>query len=271
MALLRSIEDDLGGEIDPAFAGRARLIMRRLFEHRPARVLDAGCGRGFYTRVLSRCPFVSHITAMDVTPAHLAATAALTAGHPGVSLVEGSIGNLPFADERFDAIICSEVLEHVPDAAAAVGELHRVLKPGGVLCATVPCRDFPAAWDPVNWVLMRTFGTHVPAHVHWAAGIWADHQRLYTAEEFSAVLASRFAVERVEGVVRWCWPFAHFLLYGIGKNLVDRCGVTGFDRFSSSGTRPAGRALAALMRAPGLLGAPEGPTAVNLFASARKT
>ena len=45
---------------------------------------------------------------------------------------------LPFADHTFDRVICSEVLEHIPDYRAALVEIERVLKPGGLLCATVP-------------------------------------------------------------------------------------------------------------------------------------
>jgi len=49
-----------------------------------------------------------------------------------------SITGMSFASASFDCVLCSEVLEHVPDDAKAVSELRRVLKPGGVLIATVP-------------------------------------------------------------------------------------------------------------------------------------
>ena len=45
---------------------------------------------------------------------------------------------LPFADNSFDKIVCSEVLEHIPDYEGALKEIERILKPGGIFCASVP-------------------------------------------------------------------------------------------------------------------------------------
>ncbi|MEM9939386.1 MAG: methyltransferase domain-containing protein [Pseudomonadota bacterium] len=50
----------------------------------------------------------------------------------------GDATALDFPDDHFDAVICSEVLEHLPDYDAALREMRRVLKPGGRLCITVP-------------------------------------------------------------------------------------------------------------------------------------
>jgi len=54
------------------------------------------------------------------------------------SKVVTSITGMPFAPAIFDIVLCSEVLEHVPEDDKAVSELRRVLKPGGVLVVTVP-------------------------------------------------------------------------------------------------------------------------------------
>ena len=60
---------------------------------------------------------------------------------------------LPFADNTFDKVICSEVLEHIPDYKGALREIERVLKPGGLFCASVP-RRWP---EKICWALSEAY------------------------------------------------------------------------------------------------------------------
>ena len=70
--------------------------------------------------------------------------------------LNGDALRLPFPDDTFDRVICSEVFEHIPDDTGAMAEIRRVLKPGGVLAATVP------SWFPekVCWALSAEY--HAP-------------------------------------------------------------------------------------------------------------
>jgi SAM-dependent methyltransferase len=83
--------------------------------------------------------------------------------------VNGDALHLPFPDGTFDHIICSEVFEHIPDDLDAMRELHRVLRPGGTLAATVP------AWLPekICWALSAEY------HAPLASG---GHVRIYTED-----------------------------------------------------------------------------------------
>jgi len=84
---------------------------------------------------------------------------------------------LPFPDNTFDRIIASEVLEHVPNDLGVMAELQRVLKPGGMLAATVPS-TIP---EQICWWLDDAY--HAPKSV-------GGHVRIYTRVELETKLAS---------------------------------------------------------------------------------
>jgi SAM-dependent methyltransferase len=76
-----------------------------------------------------------------------------------ISVANGQ--HLPFADEHFDKVICSEVLEHIPDYRAVIKELSRVLKTGGIAAISVP-RYFPE-W--VCWQLSDAYHEVEGGHI----------------------------------------------------------------------------------------------------------
>jgi len=68
---------------------------------------------------------------------------------PGVGIL-GDAGNLPFRDSCLSGVLCTELLEHVLRPDRVVSEIHRVLRPGGVLVVTVPFL-YPFHRDPVDF------------------------------------------------------------------------------------------------------------------------
>ena len=221
----------LAHEIDPAFACRASLILRHLSTAGDGAILDVGCGRGFYVNAVAALYPRAAVVGADYSAEYLAAARQRTQS-PAAAFARADARALPFPSSAFDAVVCSEVLEHIEEDAAALAELHRVLRDDGLLLISVPHRQYPFLWDPLNWILERAFGTHVPAHIWWLAGIWADHVRLYTGEELTgAVRAAGFAIEEVWFTTPRSLPCAHFLLYGIGKNIVERGYCPACDRF----------------------------------------
>ncbi len=73
----------------------------------------------------------------------------------------GDALNLPFADETFDKIICSEVMEHVPDDNLACQELARVLKTNGLIAITVPTYFSEFIYNCLTDEYFSTPGGHV--------------------------------------------------------------------------------------------------------------
>lgn len=117
------------------------------------RVLDAGCGVGYGSALLAEAG-AEDVVGVDVAAAVV--DAARKDERPGLSFARADVGHLPFADGSFDLITCFELIEHVEDAAAVLGELARVLAPGGVLAISSPNRD---RYPPGNPHHVREFST----------------------------------------------------------------------------------------------------------------
>lgn len=119
------------------------------------------------------------------------------------AMVQGDLTRLPFPPESFDCVYCSHVLEHVPDDATALAEVHRVLRPGGWAMVQVPIRgdatfEDPSITDPD--VRRQLFGQ-------------PDHVRIYGRDFKHRLADAGFAVS-VERPQR-----------GLDRELVSRYGV----------------------------------------------
>ncbi len=268
--MLKELNTILRNEIDPAFAKRARLILEEVEQAHPEKILDAGCGRGFYVHAVSHFPFVKEVQGIDVNEEYLTiAKKYLT--DPKITVQKASIYELPFPDKYFDVVISSEVMEHLSDDSAALKEIKRVLKPTGTLLISVPNLHFPFLWDPLNWILMKFFNTHIDKNIWWLAGIWADHERLYTQKDLEKVVQDAgYMIEKTEKVIGHAWPFSHFFLYGIGKNIVERLGVEEFNRFDFR-EKKLSQLLASILKIPAVLDKSTDSRSVNIFMKLKKS
>ena len=100
-------------------------------------LLDGGCGPGAITTGLANAVSPGLVTALDINQGQLIAaeTHCKNNGIDNVEFQQGSLTELPFGDAIFDAAFTHTVIEHVADPNAAVAEIFRVLKPGGVFGA----------------------------------------------------------------------------------------------------------------------------------------
>jgi len=141
---------------------------------RPATILDAGCGEGYVTEWLASAFETSEITAVD---GRADALAALADRNPNIHVEESDLSALPFADASFELVVCTEVLEHVPEPWAVLRELSRVSAPHVFI--TVPHEPFFRIGNLTAGRYVSRLGS-TPGHVWtWSA---RDFRRLIRAE-----------------------------------------------------------------------------------------
>lgn len=166
------------------FGGRRALVRRLMDVHLgspPKTVLDLGAGGGYFCQLLAVAGY--QMTAVDFLALGLRR---LRRDEPAVRTVQSSGEAIGLRDESHDAALALDVLEHIDDRAAAA-ELHRILRPGGVLFLTVPA--FPFLWS----------------YRDTAAG----HKRRYRKAGLESVLREAgFDIERVGYYQFWLLPLA---------------------------------------------------------------
>ncbi len=166
------------GQLDEPNAERVRQTLS-LLPDGIATVLDVGCGDGAVTNPLVENGLeVTGIDASEVALAHFR-------GRPVVDDIE----QLPFGDDSFDALICAEVLEHLPKRVytRALPELERVARK--VIIITTPYREYL----PHSFVNCSGCGTLYHSSHHVRSYRRRDYEQLF----------SRFALERTLGICEW--------------------------------------------------------------------
>ncbi|HEX2090441.1 MAG TPA: methyltransferase domain-containing protein [Actinomycetota bacterium] len=138
------------------------------------RILDIGCGS---SRILQSLP---QAVGLDMQIRKLRWLRA-----PGRQLVQGSLSQLPFEDDSFDAVICSEVIEHIPREEIDLTDMVRVLAPGGALVLGTP--DYGTwTWRTLEGMYKKVF----------PQGYATEHINPYTRQDL------RREIERL-GLIVW--------------------------------------------------------------------
>lgn len=128
--------------------------------------LDLGCGAGVLTQeLLSRG---ARVTALDGAPSMLDAANRQVGNQAGeVEWLQGDVRNLSFAaDVVFDGVICSSVIEYLPEADSILSEVSRVLKPSGCLIVSLPPKwSLTRTLQKLHRVLASLFGIEKHAYL----------------------------------------------------------------------------------------------------------
>ena len=168
------------------------------------RLLDAGCGEGRHCfGALERG---AHVVGLDLDRASLlAASDALKsrASEDGLlgAMVQGNTFQLPFPDESFDKIICSEVMEHVHDYRGAARELARVSRPEGLIAVTIPTATSEHLYLRIGDDYFESPGGHIrifrPRQLALGTTLAPNQQP-------SPMLTGPF--EKTSCLANWIWP-----------------------------------------------------------------
>jgi SAM-dependent methyltransferase len=169
---------------------RARVVRRMIARYAVAGapILDAGCGTGLNLRHLPKGSI-----GIDINPRNVAL---LRDRLPDHVVLEGDVEHLPFVDGSFGTVLCTEVIEHIPDPSAALAEYRRVLRPGGVLVGSVPARS-------MIWKLRFLSSTcphsepfhneYLPAEVRTMLDGWKIEHLSYSLLHFNVLFVARRA------------------------------------------------------------------------------
>jgi ubiquinone/menaquinone biosynthesis C-methylase UbiE len=143
---------------------RRRLVRTTLAASPGERVLDVGCGPGFYcAELIHEVGTDGLIVGVDSSPQMLSLAARRCEGHANIVFHEADSTLLPVEDASFDAALCVQVLEFVPEVAAGLGELYRALRPGGRVVV------WDVDWETVSW------HSADPARMQHVLAAWDEH------------------------------------------------------------------------------------------------
>ncbi|TSC88395.1 MAG: group 1 glycosyl transferase [Microgenomates group bacterium Gr01-1014_16] len=236
------LEELLANTGDMALKRRAKRIITELNPRPGEKIIDIGCGDGYYLHLLSNLGIKNlHLSGTDYDIKGLE-KAKLNLHGKKIPIYRGNLMHkLPFKKSEFNKAVMSEVAEHLPDDVKGLKEVFRILKPGGVLCLTVPNANYPMLWDPLNWFLERLFGVHIKSG--FFAGLWNQHIRLYNPEQIKQVVQQAgFRIEKVESLTFWCLPFNHYLVNLVARYLHNQFILgtpnASLNKFTTSPSRP---------------------------------
>ena len=160
-------------------------------------LLDVGCGTGWFSRRAAEMG--SSVVSLDIGFRLLKKAREKYAK----VLVVADACVLCFPNASFDIIVSSECIEHTLDPKQALREMHRVLKPGGILLITVPNWIWKISVTVANLLKLRPY----EGFENWLG--WRELRRELTSMNFQ--VTSMLGFHLFPPVVRWTWPFLQFM------------------------------------------------------------
>jgi ubiquinone/menaquinone biosynthesis C-methylase UbiE len=172
------------GRISPWFQYTQRLTIDLLRLEPNARVLDVGCGTGYAVRFLGQQESVKQACGIDISAGMIEAACGQVPPElaDSVEFVQASSDAIPYPDNHFDHVICTNSFHHYPDPVGALKEMQRALKPGGQIVIFENATDL--SWYTWGWDRLLRI-------------IEKGHVKYYTSKQLEDIL-QRAGLESVE-------------------------------------------------------------------------
>jgi len=223
--LMQTSDEHLAFGIEPSrrryplnlagYPALAEFIQRESRLRAGLRLLDVGCGVG----KLIRCCASPELgfTGLDIRTSSLG----VARQHGYQSLVQGNAARpLPFKDAQFDIVVCSHLLEHLQSPELLVGEVRRVLRPGGLFLVGAP-----VSWAWVRWLRIHVLPILKPEKRPEVLAADFGHVHFFTLASLKALLRNaEFEIEDVRGfrffssrhlpLENWRWYYRLNLWWG---------------------------------------------------------
>lgn len=181
---------------------RGSYFLRLLKLHRPDKVVDLGCGIGYFADLFSEQD--TSVFGIDTEPKAIFYTKKNVRGRFCVT----DINNIPFKDESFDTIVCSEVLEHIKDDKCVLGKIYRISKDSAMVIVTAPCTE--GVFGPTIKRIAHGSGSEMHVKEGYKASELRDKIESARIEVISIEYTMVFFVELFMGLTK----LIYLLLYG---------------------------------------------------------
>lgn len=167
-------------------------------------VLDSGCGVGINSFYLSRKGYRVIGIDLDLQTIEIAVKFKRNTQIDKISFVVSDATRIPFSDEKFDAILCFEMLEHINNFDIAIKELCNVLKRGGICAISIPIsRLMPFS---IDWIQRKLTGKI-------AIDEYAKHIHRFDSYEFLKLLkANGFRIMKTLYYAQYLQAFLNFII-----------------------------------------------------------
>lgn len=190
---------------EEGYYANARRDVLELIPPNTSSLLDVGCGEGALARdakVNYKIEFVAGVELFD------AAAEKAREVLDDALCMDIETGELPYGDDRFDCIVCADILEHLRDPWSVLAKLRRVLRDDGVLVASIP-----------NLASLRVVKLILRDRFDYAASGTLDrtHLRFFTLNTIRSMFAaSGFEITRVERKLRRGFFIRHARVWSLG-------------------------------------------------------